>query len=133
MQSNKTAENAKRFLSNDFQRHRQKARLSTVLPGAVTWDSQPGGSTYGNSQENKLVNYTYSKTLTESVYATFDVMSNKDTSRHKAILKMCFMDELDDIIVIQRLNMSDRSFYYNKRTALLEFAELFQEIIDFSA
>lgn len=133
MNTNYTAENVRRFLGNDFQTHRRKARLSNVLPSSPVWDSQPKSQSFGNSTDNNLVEYVHSKTLVEAVEAVLDVMSDKDTSRHASVLKLCFIHELDDFNVIERLNMSRRQFYFNKKNALLEFAELSVGIIDFSA
>lgn len=123
--------NARRWLSKEFPNLKRKAQLSNVLPSSPVWDSQPKSTGFGNSQEEKLTNYIDAKIITEAVYNVFDAMSDKDTSRHATLLRMCFKDELDDVIVMERLCMSERRFYQNKRTAFVEFAYLFEGWVDF--
>lgn len=132
MDEKKVVENARRWLSKEFPNLKRKAQLSSVLPSSPVWDSQPKSASFGNSQEEKLTTYIDAKTVTQAVYDVFDVMSDKDTSRHATLLKLCFKDELDDVVVIERMNMSERWFYQNKRNAFIEFAELFQCVIDFN-
>ena len=131
MKTDETVKRARNWLSKDFQTHKRKASLSNVLPSSVSYDGMPSSPTFGNSQEDKLTTYVDAKTLTQAVYDVFDVMSDKDTSRHATLLRMCFKDELDDVIVMERLCMSERRFYQNKRTAFVEFAYLFEGWVDF--
>lgn len=131
METDKTVENARRWLSKEFPNLKRKAQLSNVLPSSPVWDNQPKSTSFGNSQEEKLTTYIDAKTLTQATYDVLDVMSDKDTSRHATLLKLCFKDELDDVIVMERLCMSHRWFYQNKRNALIEFADLFEGWFDF--
>lgn len=132
MEQNETVKRTRKWLSDDFQTHKRKASLSSVLPSAVSYDGMPSSPSFGNAQENKLVEYADSKVITEAVDAVINVMSDCETSRHATVLKLCFKDEVDDMAVMERLNMGDRSFYYNKHHALLEFAVLFEPWVNFN-
>ena len=117
----------RKFLSNEFQTHRRKAQIANILPGSPTLSDDPRGGGYGNAQENKLVEYLYSKQIVESFYIVIELLPLD----WKRILEMCYIDNLNDIVVMDRIGVARSTFYEYKQRALLEFAELFQWIVDF--
>lgn len=121
------AERVRKFLSNEFQTHRRKAQIANILPGSPTLSDDPRGGGYGNAQENKLVEYLYSKQIVESFYIVIELLPLD----WKRILEMCYIDNLNDIVVMDRIGVARSTFYEYKQRALLEFAELFQWIVDF--
>lgn len=121
------AERVRKFLSNEFQTHRRKAQIANILPGSPTLRDDPRGVGYGNAQENKLVEYLYSKQIVESFYIVIELLPLD----WKRILEMCYIDNLNDIVVMDRIGVARSTFYEYKQRALLEFAELFQWIVDF--
>lgn len=121
------AERVRKFLSNEFQTHRRKAQIANILPGSPTLSDDPRGGGYGNAQENKLVEYLYSKQIVESFYIVIELLPLD----WKRILEMCYIDNLNDIVVMNRIGVARSTFYEYKQRALLEFAELFQWIVDF--
>lgn len=121
------AERVRKFLSNEFQTHRRKAQIANILPGSPTLSDEPKGGGYGNSQENKLVEYLYSKQIVESFYIVIELLPLD----WKRILEMCYIDNISDLVVMERIGVAQSTFYKYKQSALLEFAELFQWIVDF--
>mgnify|MGYP003365697332 FL=1 len=121
------AERVRKFLSYEFQTHRRKAQIANILPRSPTLSDEPRGGGYGNAQEDKLVEYLYSKQIVESFYIVIELLPLD----WKRILEMCYIDNLNDIVVMERLDLSRTTFYEYKQRALLEFAELFQWIVDF--
>lgn len=121
------AERVRKFLSNEFQTHLRRAQIANILPGSPTLSDDPRGGGYGNAQENKLVEYLYSKQIVESFYIVIELLPLD----WKRILEMCYIDNLNDIVVMDRIGVARSTFYEYKQRALLEFAELFQWIVDF--
>lgn len=121
------AERVRKFLSYEFQTHRRKAQIANILPRSPTLSDEPRGGGYGNAQENKLVEYLYSKQIVESFYIVIELLPLD----WKRILEMCYIDNLNDIVVMERLDLSRTTFYEYKQRALVEYAELSQWIVDF--
>jgi hypothetical protein len=126
-----TLNRAKKYLAADYQRMQQMAALYKVLPAAVSFDGDGIRSgSIDNKMDERFADYVASKTFVEAIDLVFEAMTN-DARRHKDILIDVYQKHLQDWQVMERVDQSKSSYYRNKKSALVEFMDLYRPIKTF--
>lgn len=128
-----TLNRAKKYLADDYQRMQQKAALYKVLPAAVSFDGDGIRSgSIDNKMDERFADFVAANAFVETIEMVFHVMTN-DGRRHQDILIDLYQKHLQDWQVMELVDQSKSSYYRNKKSALIEFMDLYRPINKFEA
>lgn len=121
-----TARKVDHYLKHDFERY---LRLCGAHRADISSPSMSGmpSSTFGNHEEEKLLDGLYAAYVVDCVQATIANCSNSDLRKpYQTILIDYYLKGMQGYKVAQRIGYSDRQFANKKQLALCEFADRFE-------
>lgn len=122
---NKTAQNVRDFLDNEFQTYLNRSGLHRYDLSSPQIDPTGVIAHGGNSQESKMMQiFDYQAKCVAIYEAIEDCIENKNMHKwHRTILHNRYIDELEDWQIAQRLSISSSRYREIKSNALCEFAD----------
>lgn len=119
LNTSETAVNVRQFFRKDWPRLVMRSGTTASQLKSPSFDAVPGGPSFENSQENKMM------TIFEAQAAVGCVMDtlNSCRSSHKTILEGCYIDGLPNWKVAQKMGYSEAQEQRIKVSACCEFAE----------
>lgn len=122
----KTISNVRNFLNKEFPRLMTKSRTSLSDIQAVTISDMPSVKSIRNSNEDKITSViTAKEAVDETIWAI-----ESCPSVYRAILWLRYIEELKDSAIMERLIFSQSRYYELKNSAMLWFADGFEEYYD---
>lgn len=118
----KTANKVRDFLDNDFQTYINRGGLHRTDLSSPQLDPAGGAHSGGNSAEDKMMRIFDYRAKCAAIYkAMMDCTEGR--YKHRTIMIDCYINELENWQVADKLGVSLRQFNNKKKAALCEFAE----------
>lgn len=114
-----TAKRVREFLDKDFMLCVRRLNRRPQDLKSPVFDTQPKGAPTGNGNEQKIIEYLYMK----EVYQAVGVAIGNCSRRANEILVGCYLDELPDNVMQERLGFSHAHYNTLKQRALNELAD----------
>ncbi|WP_371190533.1 ArpU family phage packaging/lysis transcriptional regulator [Weissella viridescens] len=122
-----TIENVRNFFNKDFPRLQNMAHISYVEIKSPIITGMPTGAKTGNSNEDKLTNHTYAKSVLDDVLQACRTMSYP----YRDIMELKYFKGLSWFEITERLGYSTRRGHELINDAFLQFAYAFADTEDF--
>lgn len=121
-----TARKVNQYLKHDFERYLRQcgAHRADISSPSMSGMSS---STFGNRQEEKLLEGLYAASVVDCIKHTIANCTDDDIRKpYKTILVDYYLKGMPGFKIAQKVGYSDRQFVKKKQLALCEFADRFE-------
>jgi len=124
--SNRTQDNVRNFLTDEFPRFIVKSGYSQLEVQSPRISDLPKSQIVGNSAEDGMVDYFESNRIVLAVVKAID----RCPKPYSKILRMAYIEEMNDTDIIVTVPYERSQFYRLKAKAFLWFADTFEDTCD---
>lgn len=121
-----TAHKVDQYLKHNFEQYLRQCGAHRADISSPSMSGMPS-STFGNQQEEKLVEGLYAASVVDCIKHTIANCADGDIRKpYKIILVEYYLNGMPGFKIAQKIGYSDRQFANKKRLALCEFADRFE-------
>ncbi|WP_169922443.1 ArpU family phage packaging/lysis transcriptional regulator [Lactobacillus terrae] len=122
----KTENNVRNYFSNKFPQLVMKAGYSMSQLKSPVIDDMPSSTPYGNTVEKQLVAYIDARLVVIETIVAID----RCPIKYQRLLRLKYIDELPNYIIMERLGYEKTQYYENTKKAYIWFANSFERTMD---